>query len=174
MIHETVKIGNGTRIGNGVVIDELVTIGDNCFIGHNVVIRDRVILGRGVTIGHLVLIESDTHIGDMTTIQSQCHITKGAKIGKRVYFGPSVTIINEQIISKWRPKVDQWLDGPTIGDFVRIGARALIMPGIKIGTHAMIGAGCVLTKDVGDREKWMGPQAECVGKVSKEETIVIK
>ena len=174
MIHETVKIGHGTKIGSGVVIDELVTIGDNCFIGHNVVIRDRVFIGRGVTIGHLCSIESDTTIGDMTTIQNQCYITKGVTIGKMVFVGPCVVTTNEQHISKFRPLMEQVLEGPVIGDYARIGARALILPGVKVGSHAMIGAGCVLTKDVDDYEKWVGPQAKCIGKVTKEETVLVK
>jgi len=37
---------------------------------------------------------------------------------------------------------------PVIGDDVWIGARAIIMPGVAIGSHAVIGAASVVTRDV--------------------------
>ena len=35
-----------------------------------------------------------------------------------------------------------------IGDDVWIGQRAIIKPGTKVGSHAIIGAGSIVTKDV--------------------------
>ena len=40
------------------------------------------------------------------------------------------------------------LEGPSIGDYVRIGAGSKILPGITIGDYALIGAGSIVTKDV--------------------------
>lgn len=41
------------------------------------------------------------------------------------------------------------VDGPvTIGDYVFIGPRAIILPGVTIGRGAVIAAGAVVTKDV--------------------------
>lgn len=166
------KVGTNVTIGHGVIIDDGSVIGNDVFIGHNTVIRSGVKIGHGCVIGHLVLIERDTFIGRMTTIQSQCHITAEAEIGERVYFGPCVTIINEWKITKHRHHVTpQDLKGPKIGDGARIGTQSLIMPGVSIGINAMIGAGSVITKDVGEREIWRGPQALKVGMVLKEELI---
>jgi acetyltransferase-like isoleucine patch superfamily enzyme len=38
----------------------------------------------------------------------------------------------------------------TIGDAVWIGANAVILPGVSLGTHVVVGAGSVVTKDVAD------------------------
>ena len=51
-----------------------------------------------------------------------------------------------------------------IGDNVFIGMRALILPGLKIGKYAVIGAGSVVTKDV---DAWTivgGNPAKVIGK----------
>ena len=50
-----------------------------------------------------------------------------------------------------------------IGDGVFIGVNALIAPMVrKIGAHAVIGAGSVLTKDVGENEIWAGNPARFI------------
>ncbi|MCA6046142.1 hypothetical protein KQP74_01455 [Bacteroides thetaiotaomicron] len=38
----------------------------------------------------------------------------------------------------------------TIGDYVYIGKRALIMPGVTLGNHVLVAAGSVVTKSVPD------------------------
>ncbi|MBS5531519.1 acyltransferase [bacterium] len=37
-----------------------------------------------------------------------------------------------------------------IGDDVWIGTRAVILPGVRIGSHAVVGAGSIVTRDVPD------------------------
>ena len=50
-----------------------------------------------------------------------------------------------------------------IGDDVLIGAGAIILSKVKkIGTGAVIGAGSVLTKDVGEYEIWAGNPAKFI------------
>lgn len=44
----------------------------------------------------------------------------------------------------------------SIGKFCAIGARTIIMPGIKIGDHCVVGAGTVVTKDVPSRSIIVG------------------
>ena len=51
-----------------------------------------------------------------------------------------------------------------IGDHVFIGARSIICKPVKIGSGAVIGAGAVLTKNVGDNEIWGGVPARCLRK----------
>lgn len=50
-----------------------------------------------------------------------------------------------------------------IGDYVFIGPRAIILPGVKIGNGAVIAAGAVVTKDVGEFEIVGGIPAKVIG-----------
>ena len=50
-----------------------------------------------------------------------------------------------------------------IGDFVFIGPRAIILPGVKIGRGAVVAAGAVVTKDVTEDAIVGGGPAEGIG-----------
>jgi maltose O-acetyltransferase len=55
-----------------------------------------------------------------------------------------------------------------ISDYVFIGPRAIILPGVKIGKGAVIGAGAVVTKDVEEYSIVGGVPAVEVGKRNKD------
>lgn len=167
-IHWSVKFGKNVKLGENVVIDENVIIGDNVFIGHNTVIRNNVKIGNGTVIGHSVVIESDTVIHDKVTIQSQCHITKYADIGDRVFFGPKAMCINTYHIShgrEFKPK----LKGPKIGFGCRIGAGAVLMPGVTLGREVEIGANSTVTKDCDSFWVYIGSPAKKTRPVHEDE-----
>lgn len=64
-------------------------------------------------------------------------------IGSNTIIGYNTTILaHEYLIEEYR------LGEVHIGSNVMIGANSLILPGVTIGDHAIIGAGAVVTKDV--------------------------
>lgn len=73
-------------------------------------------------------------------------------IGNSVMVGPN-TIIRASNHKSESAAVDIWLQGQTggtiiIGDDVWIAANVVILPGVRIGSHSVIAAGAVVTKDV--------------------------
>jgi len=64
-------------------------------------------------------------------------IISAASIGQNCW-------INQQVTIGYSNKTDC----PTIGNFVHIYAGAKVIGGIKIGDHSVIGANCVVVKDV--------------------------
>jgi acetyltransferase-like isoleucine patch superfamily enzyme len=46
-----------------------------------------------------------------------------------------------------------------VGSHCFIGARSIIMPGVKVGNHCIVGAGSVVTADVPDRSIVVGNPA---------------
>lgn len=71
-------------------------------------------------------------------------------IGDYTMLGPNVTIATagHPILPELRQKGLQYNMPVHIGKNCWVGAGAIIMPGITIGDHVVIGAGSVVTKDI--------------------------
>lgn len=98
--------------------------------------------GRKVSIGH------NSGLGLSTWLSARGGIT----IGDNVMMGPEVMIFttNHRIDDLNRPMNQQGLrdEAVVIGDDVWIGARAILLPGVHIGSGAVVAAGAVVTRDV--------------------------
>jgi len=158
------KIGYGTLIGTGSVIYGGTEIGNKCFIGDLASIRedckihDFVIIGRGTTI------EYETEIMSNTKIQTACHLTGNLSIGRYVFFGPEVCTMND----KYMGTKEYVYKGATVKDGASIGSNSCLLSAITIGFDAIIGAGAVVTKDVPDKQVWVGNPAKFIKHVPKE------
>ena len=112
--------------------------GDNV----NVERRAKFALGGGIFIG------SGSGLG------VNCSVHGPLRIGDNVMMGPDVTILTQtHNIDRINIPMGQQgmrVSEVVIGNDVWIGMRAIIMPGVKVGNGAVIGAGAVVTKDVPD------------------------
>ena len=59
-------------------------------------------------------------------------------------------------------------NGATVKDGATVGSNATLLSAITIGIDAVIGAGAVVTKDVPDRQVWVGNPAKYIKAVPKE------
>lgn len=71
-------------------------------------------------------------------------------VGDYTMFGPNVVVATagHPILPELRMKMYQYNMPIHIGKNCWIGAGALIMPGVTIGDHVVVGAGSVVTKDL--------------------------
>lgn len=90
-----------------------------------------------------ITIGEDTIIGDHAFLDGRDRLT----IGDHVAIASEVSIYNSEhdINSEDFRAVASPVE---IGDYVFIGPRAIVLPGIKISRGAVVGAGAVVTKDV--------------------------
>ena len=103
-------------------------------------------IGKDCNICEHVFIENDVIIGNRVTIKNGVQIWDGIRIGNDVFIGPNVTFTNDKFPrSKQYP--ERFLE-TVVEDGASIGANATILPGLRIGSKAMVGAGAVVTRDV--------------------------
>lgn len=153
MIHETadvqsVDIGKGTTIWQFCVVLPGAQIGACCNINCH------------------VFIENDVVIGDDVTVKSGVQVWDGITLEDQVFVGPNATFTNDAIPrSKHHPEA---FERTVVEKGASIGANATILPGLRIGHHAMIGAGAVLTKDAPPHTVWVGNPAEEKGHITED------
>lgn len=74
------------------------------------------------------------------------------RIGDYTQFGPGVQVLTPMHPLEAELRRKQEYGKPVdIGSDVWVGAGALILPGVRIGNKAVIGAGSVVTRDIPDR-----------------------
>lgn len=123
--------------GIEIPLDSTIHIGANFFNPNNIVV------------GH------DTIIGDHCFLDGRAPLT----IGNHVGIASQVLIYNDEHDIN-SPDYGNSFGPVTIGDYVFIGPRAIILPNIKIGKGAVVAAGAIVTKDIPDYEIWGGVPAK--------------
>jgi len=107
---------------------------------------------KNITIGR------DTIIGDHAFLDGRAPLT----IGDHVAIASQVLIYNSEH-DIHSPNFDPIEEPVEIGDYVFIGARAIILPGVKIGKGAVVAAGAVVTKDIPEMAIVGGVPAKKIG-----------
>lgn len=114
--------------------------------------------GFGCTIHAPVWIGNGVLIGSNCSIQAFAFLPEGVILHDNVFIGPHVCFTNDKYPPTYvgpggaKPVRPQTI----VEDFVSIGANATILPGVRIGRGAMIGAGAVVTKNVPAHAKVIG------------------
>jgi UDP-2-acetamido-3-amino-2,3-dideoxy-glucuronate N-acetyltransferase len=153
-IHETAVVEIGAQIGKGSKIWHFshimggAVLGENCNVGQNVFIDNGVTIGSGVK------------------IQNNVSVYKGVEVADDCFLGPSVVftnVINPRAAVVRRTEFKK----TTLKKGVSIGANATIVCGVTLGEYAFVGAGAVVTEDVGEFELVLGIPARCVGWMSE-------
>lgn len=147
---QPVKIGDRTMIGAHAAIYRDVMIGEDCRLGDHVLIREGARIGNRCVVGSMCDLQYNVTLGDDVKIFNQTQITGNSVIGRGTFIGPGVQSMNDAALFKADPEDyrDRGQIGLIIGEFVRIGGAAILLPGITIGDRAIVGAGAVVTRDV--------------------------
>ena len=163
MPEEKYKIGKNPVIREPIVIYPGNVIGDNFQTGHFVSIREDNTIGNNVSIGSHSNVEHHIIIEDNVRIHSNCFIPEYSTLKHDCWIGPNVVLTNAKYPQSINVKNE--LIGPTIGIFAKIGANSTILPGVKIGKHALIGAGTLVNKDVPDYAVVVGNPGKIIGDI---------
>lgn len=126
----TKHVGSGTRIWQNVVVLEGARIGCNCNLCAN------------------TFVENDVVVGDNVTLKCGVFLWDGVRVGNDVFIGPNAVFCNDKYPRSGVHDERRHLSKTIIGEGASIGAGSVILPGVKIGAYAMVGAGAVVAKDV--------------------------
>lgn len=146
LIADGARIGCGTRIWQFCNIMDDVVIGEDCNIGQN------------------VFIESGVRVGSHVKIKNNVALYRGVVCEDDVFLGPGcvfTNVINPRSFIERKHEFRETL----IRKGATVGANATIICGHTIGRYAMIGAGSVVTHDVGDYRLVTGNPARAAGYV---------
>ena len=160
---DTVFFSKDTTIGKNVIIEPYVVIGSKVKIGNNVIIKsfshlesckikNRVEVGPYARIRPKTVLEEGSKIGNFVEIKKSI-VGKNSKvnhlsyvgdsdIGKYVNIGAGTITCNYDGINKNKTK---------IRDKVFIGSNSSLVAPVIINKESVIGAGAVITKNVGKK-----------------------
>ena len=134
--------------------------------GEKVIIRERCQFNHNEHIA----------IGNNVYIQRDCTFSGhgGITIGNGVVFAHCVDVFSgehnyDSDDLEYLPFDERFICAPVeIGDYTWIGSHVVIMPGVKIGRGAVIGAASVVTKDIPDYAIAVGNPARVIKYRNKE------
>ncbi len=140
--------------------------GRNTFIPHDLLVNlFGCEIGDDCLIGPFVEIQEGVVVGDRTRVQSHTFICEGVSIGSDVFIGHGVMFTNDRHPKASNAdlsrvaKTDWIMERTIIHDRVSIGSGAVLLPGIEVGSGAVIGAGAVVTKSVPANAIYVGNPA---------------
>jgi UDP-2-acetamido-3-amino-2,3-dideoxy-glucuronate N-acetyltransferase len=165
-------IGEDVLVRNHCTLYQGSTFADKVMINHNVLIREDVEISTQTSVGNNVIIEGCVKIGSKCSLQSFTFIAPNSEIEDFVFIGPGVVSANDPIMTYKRPQIEVVYKGITIKFGARIGAGAILLPGIVIGKEAVVAAGTLVLKNVPDYNICLGVPGRLIGKVSEEEFLI--
>lgn len=154
------NIGAGSVIRSHTVIYDGVTAGPGLSTGHRVTIREGSRLGKDCRVGTMSDLQGDLTVGDHVRMHSSVHIGQLSTVESFVWIFPFVVLTNDP-----HPPSDTCTQGPTIRQFAVLATNSVIMPGIEVGAHALVGAMSLVTRDVLPHRIAAGSPARDVGAV---------
>jgi len=147
-VAQTARVRSGAYIEGPSFIDEGADVGPNCYI------RPCTSLGKNTRIGNACEIKNSivmdrTHVGHLSymgdsIIGEHCNLAAGTLIANlRFDDGHVKMMIKNKIVDTGRRKL-----GVILGDEVKTGINALLMPGVKVGQNTWIGPGYLAQRDI--------------------------
>ncbi|MFH2064821.1 MAG: N-acetyltransferase [Pseudomonadota bacterium] len=135
-------IGQGTLIRSHSVFYAGSCFGTRLVTGHRATVREKTIAGENLQIGTLCDIQGDCEIGDYVRFHSNVHVGKKSRIGNFVWLFPYVVLTNDPT------PPSETLMGAVIEDYAVVATMSVILPGVTVGSHSLVGAHALVTKNV--------------------------
>jgi len=129
-------IGEGSDIGPNCYIRPCTSVGKNVRIGNACEVKNSIVMD-GTHVGHL------SYVGD-SILCERCNLAAGTITANlRLDDGYVKMLVKGKVVNTGRRKL-----GAILGDEVKTGINALLMPGVKVGPRSWLGANFTVHRDV--------------------------
>ena len=142
---ETV-IGDEAVIRSHTVIYAGNVIGAKFQTGNKANIRELNSIGDSVSIGTLSIVEHHVIIEDGVRLHSQVFVPEYCVLERGCWIGPGTVLTNARL--PLHPDAKSQLKGAIVERDAKIGAHCTLLPGVRIGAGALVGAGSLVTRDI--------------------------
>jgi acetyltransferase-like isoleucine patch superfamily enzyme len=163
------RLAPAVSVGTGAVLFAGADIGGDVLLGDRSFVRERSVVGAGSVIGAGSVLDSDVRVGSRARVQSGVYLTAFTLVEDDVFIGPGAITTNDDTMGRHGPQAP--LRGAVLRRACRIGAGAVLVPGVEVGEEAFVAAGAVVTRDVPARGVVMGNPASVVREVPDEDLL---
>lgn len=154
------KIGKGTDLSRILVTwPHQVSFGKNCLVERGVSFKYDGIWSAGPSINF----EDDVFIG----MGCEFNISSGIQVGKKTMIASGCKFIDHNHGTALNEAMNGQIpiiEPISIADEVWFGANCIVLKGVKIEKGAVIGAGSLVLKNIGEYEIWGGNPAKYIKK----------
>ena len=156
-------------VGTGTVVFAGASIGPEAIVGDQAFVRERAWIGEGSVIGRGSVVDNDVVVGARVRVQTNVYLTAFTLVEDDVFVGPGAITTNDDTMARHGQETP--VRGAKLRRACRVGAAAVLTPGVEIGEEAFVAAGAVVTCDVPARAVVMGVPARVVREVSDEDLL---
>lgn len=151
MIHPQACVHDTAKIAESTTVWQFASVGPGTVVGPGSVVGSCAYIGKGCRIGANVRIQHGVFLPNHSVVEDNAFI------------GPNVTCTDDKYPRSGNSGYNA--QPPHILKGASIGAGAVLLPGVVIGSNAMVAAGAVVTHDVGFGEVVKGIPARAQGEV---------
>jgi len=167
-----VRLGKNSKIGRNVIIKGNIIVGDNTALTDGAIVSGNVVIGDNTSVRNACFIERSATVGNecivshaaeldgliMDRVYLYHYMEINGVVGENTDFGAATVCGSLRFddgstihrVKGRREFPESCADSVFVGDYCRTGVNAILMPGVKVGTYSVIGAGVVLNRDVKD------------------------
>jgi acetyltransferase-like isoleucine patch superfamily enzyme len=162
-------IDPSARVHPSADVESGVYVGSRTSVWHGAQLREGARVGSDCVVGRDTFIDVGVVIGDRVKVQNGALLYNGVTVEDGVFIGPGAILTNDRY-----PRAitttgdlagsDDWAVSPiTLRMGCSIGAGAVVVAGVDVGSYATVGAGAVVTKSVPNNALVVGNPARRIG-----------